>query len=109
MKEILSNYLPERAVAPAFALIKQHGIHLKIVRERHTRHGDYRNLNGQHLITVNANLNTYRFLITLIHEIAHLLAFEHFGNRIKPHGKEWKQTFQRLMLPFLKPDIFPAD
>ena len=29
--------------------------------------------------------------------------------RIKPHGKEWKQTFQHLMLPFLCPEIFPSE
>jgi hypothetical protein len=27
-------------------------------------------------ITVNSNLNKYKFLITLIHEISHLVAFE---------------------------------
>lgn len=109
MKQTLAKYLPERAVDPVFELIKQHRIYLKIVNERKTRHGDYRKLNGNHQITVNANLNHYRFLITLIHEIAHLLAFEHYGRYIKPHGLEWKNTFQRLMLPFIKPDIFPSD
>ena len=63
--------------------------------------------NGQHQITVNSNLNTFRFLITLIHEIAHLIAFKKHGNIIKPHGIEWKRTFQQLMLPYLRPEIFP--
>src|SRR5690606_23726281 len=58
-------------------------------------------------ITVNASLNKYRFLITLIHEIAHLVAFEKFGRNIKPHGNEWKYTFQQLMVPFIRPEIFP--
>ncbi|MGB3592446.1 MAG: SprT-like domain-containing protein [Nonlabens sp.] len=90
------------------SLIKQHGVQLEIVRERRTRHGDYRRLgNGLHRITVNQNLNKYRFLITLVHEIAHLVAFAKFGNGIKPHGKEWKYTFQHLMLPFIRPEIFP--
>jgi hypothetical protein len=83
-------------------------VHLKIVNERQTRHGDYRRaLNGKHEITVNASLNRYKFLITLIHEIAHLVAFEKFGRNIKPHGEEWKITFQRLMVPFIRPEIFP--
>jgi hypothetical protein len=44
---------------------------------RQTRHGDYRKgVNGKHEITVNSNLNKYKFLITLIHEISHLVAFE---------------------------------
>lgn len=109
MNATLEKYLPEHAVGPCFELIKTHGVHLKIVNHRVTRHGDYRRLpNGKHQITVNASLNHYRFLITLVHEIAHLVAFEQFGRYIKPHGREWKQTFQRLMLPFIRPEIFPS-
>lgn len=110
MKETLHRYLPEKSIDRIFSLIRQEGVHLKIVSERRTRHGDYRKLsNGQHQITINANLNKYRFLITLIHEIAHLLAFKKFGRRIKPHGNEWKYTFQHLMLPFITPSIFPHE
>lgn len=110
MKNTLTKYLPEQAIEPVFGLIKEHGVYLKIVNERKTRHGDYRRLeNGQPQITVNSNLNKYRFLITLVHEIAHLLAFQEYGRFIKPHGKEWKHTFKHLMLPFLNPSIFPQD
>ncbi len=108
MKNILEKYLPDQAVEAVFELIVKHNVHLKIVNERQTRHGDYRKeLDGRHQITVNANLNRYKFLITLIHEIAHLVAFEQFGRHIKPHGDEWKYSFQRLMLPFIRPDVFP--
>ena len=109
MTDLLAKYIPTAAVNPVFELIKQHNVHLKIVNERVTRHGDYKKLtNGGHQITVNANLNKYRFLITLIHEIAHLVAFKDFGRSIKPHGKEWKHVFQQLMLPFIRPEIFPS-
>lgn len=109
MKLVLAKYLPERAIAPCMELIKANAVHLKIVNERITRHGDYRRLaNGQHQITVNATLNKYRFLITLVHEIAHLVAFEKYGRSIKPHGLEWKKTFQYLMLPFIRPEVFPS-
>jgi hypothetical protein len=109
MREILDRYIPERAVPTVFEMIRTNNVHLKIVNERKTRHGDYRRMpNGAQQITVNANLNKYRFLITLVHEIAHLLAFEKFGRQIKPHGKEWKFTFRELMLPFIRPEIFPA-
>ena len=109
MQSILQKYLPDRAVEPVFELIKEHRVNLKIVNHRVTRHGDYRRMpDGTHHITVNASLNKYRFLITLVHEIAHLLAFERFGRMIKPHGLEWKRTFQGLMVPFIRPEIFPA-
>lgn len=108
MKQILEKYIPNHAIDPVFGLIEANHIHLKIVNERRTRHGDYRRYpDGSQQITVNANLNKYRFLITLIHEIAHLLAYENFGRHIKPHGNEWKHTFQKLMLPFIRPEIFP--
>lgn len=109
MNKILEKYLPSHAVPVIFSLIEANRIHLKIVNERVTRHGDYRRTpEGIHQITVNSNLNKYRFLITTVHEIAHLVAFEKFGRTIKPHGQEWKFTFQQLMLPFIRPEIFPA-
>ena len=108
MPKTLEKYIPQASVASVFQLITTHNIYLKIVNERLTRHGDYRKMpNGQHQITVNSNLNTYRFLITLIHEIAHLIAFKKYGNLVKPHGNEWKHTFQQLMLPYIRPEIFP--
>ena len=110
MKETLQKYLPERTVDPVFELIKLNKVYLKIVNKRQTKHGDYQRLpSGQHVITINHTLNKYQFLITLIHEIAHLVAFEKFGKRIKPHGYEWKYTFQQLMIPFINPEVFPSD
>ena len=108
MKHTLEKYIPERAVDLCMGLIRENHVNLKIVNERVTRHGDYIRLpDGSHRITVNATLNKYRFLITLIHEIAHLVAFNGYGRAIKPHGPEWKRTFQHLMLPFIRPEVFP--
>ena len=109
MKDILNKYIPERSVDMAFQLIVSCEVYLKIVNARKTRHGDYRRMpDGRHQITVNASLNKYRFLITLVHEIAHLVAFQKYGRYIKPHGIEWKITFQQLMLPFINPEVFPS-
>lgn len=108
MPSLLYKYLPEKSVESVENLLKTYNVDLKIVNERRSKHGDYRPLpNGGHQITVNANLNKYRFLITLIHEIAHLLVFLKFKQRVKPHGIEWKLTFQQLMLPLINPQIFP--
>lgn len=88
-------------------LIEQHHFTLKIVNQRQTKHGDFRQLpNGKFQITINNNLNKYQFLLTLIHEIAHHVTYQKFG-RVQPHGKEWKTIFQHLMLPFLQPEIYP--
>lgn len=108
--EVLYKFLPHQAVSTCFELLKTNHVHLKIVNERQSKHGDYKKkLNGQHQIKVNGSLNKYRFLITLIHELAHLIAIEKYGNKILSHGQEWKYTFQQLMKPFIRPEIFPNE
>lgn len=108
VQNVLQKYIPERSVSMVLSLLENHEVYLKIVNKRVTKHGDYRKFpNGQHQITINASLNQYRFLMTLIHEIAHLVAFKRYGRSIKPHGTEWKLTFQELMLPFINPAVYP--
>ncbi len=108
MRESLKLHIPEAAIDEVIRLMQNDDLVLKIKSERKSRHGDYKQLpNGKHQITVNDNLNPYRFLITLLHEIAHFEAYQRFGRFIKPHGVEWKRTFQQLMLPFINPRIFP--
>jgi SprT protein len=110
MQETLQEYIPEKAISKVIELLDHDKLNVKVKKERKTRHGDYKRLpNGNHQITVNSNLNHYRFLITLIHEIAHFEAFNNYGRLIKPHGLEWKRTFQHLMLPFINPDVFPME
>ena len=110
MQNVLYQYIPETAVLKVLELLAHDNLTVKVKSERKTRHGDYKRLpNGKHQITVNSNLNSYRFLITLIHEIAHFEAYKEYDRFIKPHGLEWKYTFQHLMLPFLNPDIFPIE
>ncbi|TVZ57030.1 SprT-like family protein [Lutibacter sp. Hel_I_33_5] len=103
------NHIPEKAILPVQYLIDQHNFILKIVKQRQTKHGDFRKLpNGKYQITVNNNLNKHQFLLTLIHEISHHVTHQKFG-RVQPHGKEWKTIFQHLMLPFLKPAIYSKE
>lgn len=103
------NYIPINAIPLVDFLIDQNNFVLKIVNQRETKHGDFRKLSsGKYQITVNNNLNKFQFLLTLVHEIAHHITHQKFG-RVKPHGKEWKTVFQHLMLPFLKPEIYPKE
>lgn len=107
MKLDYQNFIPKDAIPFIQFLIDEHSFDLKIVNQRQTKHGDFRKLsNGKFQITVNNNLNKYQFLLTLVHEIAHHVTHQKFG-RVQPHGKEWKTVFQHLMLPFLKPEIYP--
>ena len=85
--QLYKDFIPTSSVSYVEDLLKRYQIEIKIKSERRTRHGDFRVLsNGNCLITVNSNLNKYRFLITLIHELSHLEAYEKYGLNIKPHG-----------------------
>ena len=108
MQHLLKQYIPQEAIPLIQELLVNDNLEIMVKNERKTRHGDYRRLSsGKHQITVNSNLNHYRFLMTLLHEVAHFETYKVYGHYIKPHGVEWKHTFQRLMLPFLNPQIFP--
>ena len=105
---ILKKYIPETAVALIAKWIVDYDFKLKIKKERSTKLGDYRSpFNGSnHQVTVNFNLNKYAFLVTLVHEIAHLTTFNKYKNSVLPHGAEWKQEFKKLMQPFLNSDVY---
>lgn len=107
----LSKYIPENASPIISRWIIDTGCQFKITRTRKTKLGDYRApyKGGSHQITVNHDLNPYSFLITTIHEFAHLKTWNDFKNKVKPHGLEWKENFKELMQPFIKLNVFPTD
>lgn len=107
----LKKYLPEPSIKYCYDLWQQNPFQFKITRKRNTKLGDYRYISSQkhHVISVNHNLNPYSFLITYIHEVAHLFAFIKYGRKIAPHGTEWKHTFQQLLYPVLNEMVFPTD
>lgn len=107
----LNDYLPQGSLDAVLDYLHKYKIHLTITKERNSVLGDYRHAVHQknHRISVNGNLNKYAFLVTLLHEMAHLLAFELYGNRIAPHGKEWKNEYSKILALFLLKKIFPAD
>ena len=106
----LNTYLPEGSFEDVVAYLAEYKVHLTVTRERKSVLGDYRNShsNKNHRISVNGNLNKYSFLITLLHELGHLLAFEKYGNRIPPHGAQWKNEFGKILARFITKKIFPA-
>jgi len=110
-KAILEKYIPPASVDIIFQWLQQYNIHLKVSRKRSSKLGDYRppQKGKGHHITVNHDLNQYAFLITLVHEIAHLIVWEKYRNKVKAHGKEWKDAYRELMIPFMEMKIFPDD
>lgn len=109
--EILAKYLPAGAAGIIAHWIDYYKCDFKIAGKRSTKLGDYRpRFKGlNHRISVNYDLNPYGFLITTVHEFAHLLTWNEHKGKVKPHGPEWKKNFRKMMQPFLEMNIFPVE
>ena len=93
---ILDKYIPKEAVPIIAQWVYKYNFKLKVKKSRASKYGDYRppekKLN--HVITINQDMNKYAFLVTLIHEVAHLCNYDENGTKVKPHGIEWKQHYR---------------
>lgn len=107
----LEKYLPKQAAPIIARWIYQAPCVFKIAKSRSSKFGDYRSPFGGkgHRISINHNLNPYAFLVTTVHEFAHLKTWNVYKSRVKPHGKEWKRNFKLLMEPFFNGEILPPD
>ena len=102
------TYIPSNLVLYIGSLVENEAIDFKVVNRRSTKHGDFRYNNDRYTITINKTSNKYRFVLTLIHELAHFFIFK--KNRLaKPHGLLWKQKFQSLLNPILNKEYFPSN
>lgn len=109
--QALAAYLPEGTFEQVLAYIQEFKVHLTITRERASILGDYRHPDsrGGHRISINGNLNKYAFLITLLHEMAHLTTFNLYRNKVASHGKEWKSQFSNILKQFVGKGYLPPD
>jgi hypothetical protein len=107
----ISQYLPDNTLEDVLSFINRYKVQLTITRARKSVLGDYRNAHGteNHRISVNGNLNKYSFLITLLHELAHLVTYETYRHRVQPHGREWKDSYAAILRVFLEKQVFPGD
>jgi SprT protein len=107
-----AKYVPAEFAGYVADLFFSQKIRFKVSRSRKTKLGDYRSPHRDgvpHAITVNHDLNPYSFLITTLHEFAHMNTFIKYGNRVKPHGDEWKAEFRALLAPLLRHEAIPQD
>jgi len=105
---VLEQYLPANTLPFLRKWFGHHAIHIKITKNRDSKLGDYRKLPDQsHQITINSTLEPQLFFFVLTHELAHLIAFEEHHFRISAHGKEWKDTFRKMLLESLS--VYTAD
>ncbi|WP_343070995.1 SprT-like domain-containing protein [Chitinophaga qingshengii] len=108
----LASYLPDGTFDQVMEFLQLYKVHLTITRERQSILGDYRHPDGHgkgHRISVNGSLNKYSFLLTLLHEIAHLTTFNKYANQVAAHGKEWKHEFSVILRSFVGKGYLPED
>ena len=77
------------------------GARCLMVSPRKSCHGTWTVCDGKQEIKINNNLSGIQFMLTLVHEIAHGYTWNIFGDKVKPHGKEWKEQYRLLMSPLL--------
>lgn len=108
---LFNRHLPESAVPYCLQLWEETPFLFFVKSPRNTKLGDFRYRKDRTLqtITLNVDLNPYQFLLTLIHEVAHLRAFAQFGTTHLPHGPQWKALFKSLLDPLLQEPLFPRD
>lgn len=108
---LVRNYVPEAAADYCADLWKLYDFTLSIKGNRKTKLGDFRvdRRNKRVSISVNGTLNPHAFLVTYIHEVAHLVTWRLYSSGVKPHGTEWQEQFQLLMQPLLNTEVFPAE
>ena len=108
MQEFL-NYIPVAAQPYIRRLVEKFEFKFKLKRSRQTKLGDFKKdqATGVYTISVNRDLNPYQFLITFIHELAHLKVAEEHPRSVKSHGQEWKDAFKTLLQPVLEENVFP--
>jgi len=108
---ILCQHVPQESLSYCFDLWKESPFLLKITKTRQSKVGDFVSRRGDPLqqITLNHDLNPYLFLLTYIHEVAHLRVYLRKGNGVEPHGEEWKNEFKQLMHPILQKTVFPDE
>ena len=107
----LQSYLPEGSFEDVLYYLQHYKVHLTVTRNRSSILGDYRHSHADknHRISINGGLNKFAFLITLLHELAHLFTYERFGHRVQPHGTEWKNEFSKILAQFILKKVFPPD
>ena len=110
-QKLFGKYVPEHSAAYCANLWTNLKFEFKLARSRSSKLGDYwyQSKLNKHKITVNKDLNQYSFLVTYIHEVAHMVAGIKYGYRIKPHGEEWRSVFKELMYPLMQEKVLPED
>ena len=93
------RHVPHEARPLIKSWVKPLALDLVLKGARRSKNGDFRvPRSGQRArITINVNLPPYRFLLTLVHELAHFKTWMEYGAKVSAHGPEWKRQFAGML------------
>lgn len=105
---MLEEHIPRPALGYCFQLWETYLFEFRLRRKRISKVGDFTCRHGRKpRITINQDSHPLLFLLTYVHEVAHLVVHEQHGWKVDAHGTEWKKTFQDLLSPVMTEQIFP--
>ncbi len=108
LRETLQQHIPAPSIEYCLHLWQSNPFKFKLRKSRQSKVGDFTCKHGQvPQITVNNDLHPFLFLITYVHEVAHLHVHQRYGHKAEAHGEEWKNTFRDLLTPVMNTDVFP--
>ncbi len=105
---ILEVHIPPPAFPYCLQLWNQYPFELRLKKKRISKVGDFTCRHGRiPRITINQDSHQFLFLLTYIHEVAHLVVHQKHGWKVASHGQEWKTAFRQLLAPLMTGEIFP--
>lgn len=106
------KYFPGKTGSRMLEWLREKKCTLEVVKDRKTLNGDYSPADRK--IKINEGLVGFRFLITFLHEFAHVNAtdegIEDSHTDCSSHGRLWKNYFSKLLINECnKYDTFPEE
>ena len=110
LHSLLEKHIPPQAIPYCFQLWQAQPFDFRLRKKRISKVGDFTCHPGKTpRITVNQESHPYLFLLTYVHEVAHLRVHQEYGWKKEAHGSEWKDMFRQLLAPLMIENIFPGE
>lgn len=95
---LLAQKVPAYGLPIVGRLVRAYDFRFRFAKPRRSKLGDFtRSAQGAVTLTVNVDLSAELFLVTFLHEVAHLEATLGRTRRELPHGRRWQGCFGALL------------
>ena len=95
---LLAQKVPAYGLPVVSRVVRAYDFAFRFAQSRRSKLGDFtRTAQGLVTLTVNMDLGSELFLVTFLHEVAHLEATLNQPRRSQPHGRRWQTCFGNLL------------